>query len=151
MEKLELKASIEALIYNWLKFDTETIDIASGMREETNFYVNERTNGFRVVMEYPIGYNDVQGGDIGEIVGVMEYDRDRKFWGQADDGEMRVASDAASTTAQEMKILKQVLSQSTPLTPEIEKAWETCSKLRSGQNVGVRNKTEYISNLKLDI
>ena len=68
MEKLELKASIEALIYNWLKFDTETIDIASGMREETNFYVNERTNGFRVVMEYPIGYNDVQGGDIGEIV-----------------------------------------------------------------------------------
>ena len=71
MEKLELKASIEALIYNWLKFDTETIDIASGMREETNFYVNERTNGFRVIMEYPIGYNDVQGGDIGEIVGVM--------------------------------------------------------------------------------
>ena len=67
MEKLELKSSIEALIYNWLKFDTETIDIASGMREETNFYVNERTNGFRVVMEYPIGYNDVQGGDIGEI------------------------------------------------------------------------------------
>ena len=63
MEKLELKASIEALIYNWLKFDTETIDIASGMREETNFYVNERTNGLRVVMEYPIGYNDVQGGD----------------------------------------------------------------------------------------
>ena len=50
-----------------------------------------------------------------------------------------------------MKILKQVLSQSTPLIPEIEKAWETCSKLRSGQNVGVRNKTEYISNLKLDI
>ena len=37
MEKLELKASIEALIYNYLKFDTETIDIASGMREETNF------------------------------------------------------------------------------------------------------------------
>ena len=54
MEKLELKASIEALIYNWLKFDTETIDIASGMREETNFYVNERTNGFRVVMECPL-------------------------------------------------------------------------------------------------
>lgn len=74
MEKLELKASIEALIYNWLKFDIETIDIASGMREETNFYVNERTNGFRVIMEYPIGYIDVQGGDVGEIVGVMEYD-----------------------------------------------------------------------------
>lgn len=74
MEKLELKASIEALIYNWSKFDTEAIDIALGMREETNFYVNEQTNGFRVVMEYPIGYNDVQGGDIGEVVGVMEYE-----------------------------------------------------------------------------
>ena len=74
MEKVQLKASIEALIYNWLKFDTETIDIASGMREETNFYVNERTNGFQVIMEYPIGYNDVQGGDIGEVVGVMKYD-----------------------------------------------------------------------------
>ena len=79
MEKLELKASIEALIYNWIKFDTEAIDIALGMREETNFYVNERTNGFRVVMEYPIGYNDVQGGDIGEIVGVMEYETESIF------------------------------------------------------------------------
>ena len=74
MTKEQLKASIEALIYNWLKFDTEAIDIALGMRDETNFYVNERTNGFRVVMEYPIGYSDVQGGDVGEIVGVMEYD-----------------------------------------------------------------------------
>lgn len=79
MEKLELKASIEALIYNWIKFDTEAIDIASGMREETNFYVNERTNGFRVIMEYPIGYNDVQGGDIGEVVGVMEYETESIF------------------------------------------------------------------------
>ena len=52
---------------------------------------------------------------------------------------------------QELEIKTQILSQSTPLIPEIEKAWETCSKLRSGQNVGVRNKTEYISNLKLDI
>ena len=43
------------------------------------------------------------------------YDRDKKFWGQADDGEMKVASDAASTTAQEITILKQILSQSTPL------------------------------------
>ena len=74
MTKEQLKASIEALIYNWIKFDTEAIDIALGMRDETNFYVNERTNGFRVVMEYPIGYSDVQGGDVGEIVGVMEYD-----------------------------------------------------------------------------
>ena len=79
MEKLELKASIEALIYNWLKFDTEAIDIASGMREKTNFYVNERTNGFRVIMEYPIGYSDVQGGDVGEIVGVMEYETESIF------------------------------------------------------------------------
>ena len=79
MEKLELKASIEALIYNWLKFDTEAIDIALGMREETNFYVNERTNGFRVILKYPIGYRDVQGGDIGEIVAIMEYETESIF------------------------------------------------------------------------
>ena len=36
------------------------------------------------------------------------YDRDRKFWGQADDGEMRVASDAVSTTSQEIKSLKPI-------------------------------------------
>jgi len=52
------------------------------------------------------------------------YDRDRKFWGQADDGEMRVASDAVSTTSQEIKSLKQILSQSTPLIPELEKAFD---------------------------
>jgi len=51
MEKVQLKASIEALIYNWLKFDTEAIDIALGMRDETNFYVNEKNKGFLVVME----------------------------------------------------------------------------------------------------
>lgn len=87
------------------------------------------------------------------------YDRDRKFWRQADDGEMQVASGAASTTAQEIKILKELLSQSTSLIPEIEKAWE------DGRNgtalVGnfpfvetkYVNKTseDYISNLKLDI
>jgi hypothetical protein len=37
------------------------------------------------------------------------YDRDRKFWGQADDGEMRVASDAASVSQREVTILKWVL------------------------------------------
>ena len=37
------------------------------------------------------------------------YDRDRKFWGQADDGEMRVASDAASESQKEVTILKWVL------------------------------------------
>ena len=37
------------------------------------------------------------------------YDRDRKFWGQADDGEMRVASDAASESQREVTILKWVL------------------------------------------
>ena len=58
---------------------------------------------------------------------------------------------AMHETAKVKLELENLLSQSTPLIPEIEKAWETCSKLRSGQNVGVRNKTEYISNLKLDI
>lgn len=37
------------------------------------------------------------------------YDRDRKFWGQADDGEMRDASDAASESQREITILKWVL------------------------------------------
>ena len=37
------------------------------------------------------------------------YDRDRKFWGQADDGEIRVASDAASESQKEVTILKWVL------------------------------------------
>jgi hypothetical protein len=37
------------------------------------------------------------------------YDRDRKFWGQADDGEMRVAFDAASESQREVTILKWVL------------------------------------------
>jgi hypothetical protein len=37
------------------------------------------------------------------------YDRDRKFWGAADDGEMRVASDAASESKREVTILKWVL------------------------------------------
>ena len=57
----------------------------------------------------------------------------------------------------EHKFLKQILSQSTPLIPEIEKAW------KSGEEYGVCdwadfmgepapiNKQEYISNLKLDI
>lgn len=26
-------------------------------------------------------------------------------------------------------------------------AWESCSKLRSGQNVGIRNKTDYINSI----
>ena len=37
------------------------------------------------------------------------YDRDRKFWGQADDGEMRVASYASSESQKEVTILKWVL------------------------------------------
>ena len=37
------------------------------------------------------------------------YDRDRKFWGLADVGEMRVASDAASESQKEVTILKWVL------------------------------------------
>lgn len=84
------------------------------------------------------------------------YDRDRKFWGQADDGEMKAASDAASTTAQEITILKQTLSQSTPLIPEIEKAFNA-SKITIGMNqrnqFAYKYKTsqDYIANLKLDI
>ena len=84
------------------------------------------------------------------------YDKDRKFWGQADDGEMRVASDAALTSAQETKILKQILSQSTPLIPEIEKAFNA-SKITTGMNqrnqfaYKYKSSQDYISNLKIDI
>lgn len=37
------------------------------------------------------------------------YVKDRKFWGQADDGEMRAASDAVSESKKEVTILKWVL------------------------------------------
>jgi hypothetical protein len=40
------------------------------------------------------------------------YDEVRKFCGQADDGEMRVASDAASESQKEVTILKWVLGHS---------------------------------------
>ena len=78
------------------------------------------------------------------------YDRDRKFWRQADDGEMQVASGAASTTAQEIKILKELLSQSTPLIPEIEKAYFEGECYGIGTDACI-TKEDYISNLKLDI
>jgi hypothetical protein len=75
------------------------------------------------------------------------YDRDRKFWDQADDGEMRAASDAVSTTTQEIKILKQILSQSVPLIPEIEKAFGAGCRCKDW----IDGRQNYISNLKLDI
>lgn len=46
------------------------------------------------------------------------YDIDKEYWGHADDGEIRVASVAINKTSQEIRILKQTLSQSTPLIPE---------------------------------
>lgn len=55
----------------------------------------------------------------------------------------------------EHKFLKQVLSQSTPLIPEIEKAFD--EGLQSDMNYFIRLpsheklKQDYISNLKLDI
>ena len=66
---------------------------------------------------------------------------------------MRVASDAAFTTAQEVKILKQILSQSTPLIPEIEKAFEAGRKLTldSFEEEDFQDYENYISNLKLNI
>ena len=44
------------------------------------------------------------------------YDKDRKFWGQADDGEVRVASDAVSDSQKEVSILRWVLGH-----PEMQK------------------------------
>ena len=78
------------------------------------------------------------------------YDRDRKFWGQADDGEMRVASDAVSENQNEIKILNQILSQSTPLIPEIEKAFNAGGR-HNQFPFSCLNKQDYITNLKLDI
>jgi len=80
-----------------------------------------------------------------------KYHQDRKSWGNADDGEMRVASDAASTTAQEIKVLKQILFQSTPLIPEIEKAFDVGSERGEFGYGNANDKHDYISNLKLDI
>ena len=79
------------------------------------------------------------------------FHQDRKNWGNADDGEMRVASDAASTTAQEIKILKQNLSQSTPLIPEIEKAYIAGEQSRYSRIGEAVLQQDYITNLKLDI
>lgn len=49
----------------------------------------------------------------------------------------------------EIEILKQILSQSTPLIPEIEKAWVDGFS-RPDQDYE-EQKQDYISNLKLDI
>ena len=82
------------------------------------------------------------------------YHNDKKNWGQADDGEMRAASDAASTTAHEIKILKEILSQSTPLIPELQKTWNAAYI----DAMSIDEETyeplffqDYITNLKLDI
>lgn len=49
-------------------------------------------------------------------------------------------------------VYKEILSQSTPLIPEIEKAWKASLDFNkvAGLDNGV-NKKDYISNLKLDI
>lgn len=75
------------------------------------------------------------------------YDRD----------EMRVASDAVIETSQEIRILKDVLSQSSPLIPEIEKAIEYGLLEGSGallseiQDEVIEHQESYITDLKLDI
>lgn len=49
----------------------------------------------------------------------------------------------------EIDILKTILSQSTSLIPEIEKAWDKCYE---NKEIGYCiNKQDYISNLKLNI
>lgn len=49
-----------------------------------------------------------------------------------------------------IKVVKKILSQSTPLIPEIEKAFDA-GKLNNQFPFSCLNKEEYISNLKLDI
>jgi hypothetical protein len=50
-----------------------------------------------------------------------------------------------------IKNLKEVLSQSTPLIPEIEKAFDAGSERGEYGEGNANNKQDYISNLKLDI
>ena len=78
------------------------------------------------------------------------YEKDRKFWGYGDDGEMRTASDAVSTITQEIKTLKQILSQSTPLIPVLEQTYFEGECYGIGTDA-CTTKQDYISNLKLDI
>ena len=47
--------------------------------------------------------------------------------------------------------LNEVLSQSTPLIPEIEKAFDAGEEFGNGVSSFSYNKQDYISNLKLDI
>lgn len=47
-------------------------------------------------------------------------------------------------------LLKEILSQSTPLIPEIEKAFDEGFDYREGHHKSL-SKQDYISNLKLDI
>lgn len=66
-------------------------------------------------------------------------------------------SDQVSTLQQAIDTAREILSQSTPLIPEIEKAWESGEKYGlcdwadfMGEPAPI-NKQEYISNVKLDI
>ena len=51
----------------------------------------------------------------------------------------------------EYKTLKKILSQSTPLIPEIEKAFDAGHRICKGGFMYIPSKRDYISNLKLDI
>lgn len=65
--------------------------------------------------------------------------------------EIRINSDAAFKSLTEITILKQILSQSTPLIPEIEKAFDKASSTYFHPLDCRIRKQDYISNLKLDI
>ena len=55
----------------------------------------------------------------------------------------------------ELSLLKQILFQSTPLIPVVEKAFDAGSSIESWSDFGVRmtyeNSKDYITNLKIDI
>ena len=79
---------------------------------------------------------------------IEELEREFKFLGESFD----------SRTSGEYHTLKKLLSQSTPLIPEIEKAFdagsdygEDCANSSMGVGEDYPNKQDYISNLKLDI
>ncbi len=56
----------------------------------------------------------------------------------------------AAKTSQAIDLLKEILSQSTPLIPEIEKAFDAGWRYNQ-YPLSSTNKQDYIANLKLDI
>jgi hypothetical protein len=65
--------------------------------------------------------------------------------------EKQESMNASLLVREEIETLKRVLTQSTPLIPEIEKAFDVGSERGEFGYGNANDKHDYISNLKLDI